>query len=118
MSSRSSSVVGRSGQLSIWTGPAFALMKPSSSVASVKWRRISVLASGEAKVFRPQWINSCSAPFRFGQRGDSARRIFTTMKNAKINGRAIGNSQRRDTDRLPISSASLAPSSIGRLWSR
>ena len=54
----------------------------------------------------------------FGQLGDSPRRIFTTMKNTKISGREIGNSQRREIERLPISSACLAPSSIGRLWSR
>ena len=77
-----------------------------------------MFASGEAKFFRPQWMNRCSATFRFGRRGDNPRRIFTTMKNTKMNGRATGNSQRRDIERLPISSACFAVSSIGRLWSR
>ena len=33
-------------------------------------------------------------------------------------GRAIGNSQRRDQDRLPRSSAAFASGAIGRPWSR
>ena len=38
--------------------------------------------------------------------------------STKMNGRAMLNSQRRDSERLHTSRAVLASSAIGRLWSR
>ena len=52
-------------------------------------------------------MNLCSATFMFGRRGDNPRRIFTTMKNPNMKTRATGNSQRREIERLPMSSACL-----------
>ncbi len=100
------------------TGPALALMKASSSVPTWKWRRIRVLASGVAKVRRPQWMVLCRKPFSLGQRGEIPRNSFTAKKKAKTKGRTMLNIQRRDHERLPRSSAVLATSAMGRLWSR
>ena len=51
------------------------IQRTSSSVPTWKWRRIRVLVSGVPKVRRPQWMVLCSRPFRFGCRGEIARRI-------------------------------------------
>lgn len=111
--------VGVSGHfVTLSPTPAFSRTKAVSSDPTWKCRRITRLPSGVTKVRRPQWMVLCSRPFRFGYFGEMTRSTFTRQKNRNTNGRATGNSQRRDRDRAPSNRSRFAPSSIGRLWSR